>query len=207
MTADAESFREDLAFMRALVEAGDSQQRSFGEGYLAAGLIYGAQMLLHAGQFLGLISPASPWPLVVGIGPTLIYIPILLWIIRRQGTARPNSVGRAVALAFSVIGIANLALVCVIGSVAWREQSLTTWLIYPCAVYVLQGAGWLFAWLLRRRTWLVLVAVGWFAAAIVMAASVGSIGLYVLVAGLGIWLCMALPGWALVRSARRAAAA
>ncbi len=54
MTADSHSARDDLAFLRTLVEAGDTYYRPFGEAYFAAGLIYGAQMLMHAGQALGL---------------------------------------------------------------------------------------------------------------------------------------------------------
>ncbi len=65
MSVDAHTARDDLAFLRALAEAGDDGQRQFGRVYLAAGLIYGAQMLAHAAQALGWIAtpswPISPW--------------------------------------------------------------------------------------------------------------------------------------------------
>jgi hypothetical protein len=103
-----------------------------------------------------------------------------------------------------VVGLANLALIAVVGSVAWREQSATTWLIYPCAVFVLQGAAWLFAFMMRKQIWLLGVALGWFACAIAMALTVTMAGWFILFAGAGLWLCMALPGWAILRQTRAA---
>jgi hypothetical protein len=203
MTADSHSARDDLAFLRTLVEAGDTYYRPFGEAYFAAGLIYGAQMLMHAGQALGLLPVSSPWGLLIGIGPTVVFIPVIVWINWRHRKIRPNPVGRAVSIVFAAVGMANLALVAVVGSVAWREHSITTWLIYPCAVFVLQGAAWLVAWALRRRAWLGLVALGWFVTAVGMAVAVQSFGYYILFGGLGIWICMALPGWLMIRLARK----
>ena len=57
---NVESARADLAFMRALVEPSDDWQKQFGETYSAAGLCYCVQMLLHAGQFLGLAPSTGP---------------------------------------------------------------------------------------------------------------------------------------------------
>ena len=174
MNADAQSARDDLAFLRSLV--GDDEQRTqrnFGEVYFVSGLIYGGQMLLHAAQALGLLPPDDLTRTAIGLGPTLIFVPVLLWLIWRQRAERPSgTVGRAVAGMFGVIGLANLVLIVVIGSVAWREKSIATWLIYPCTVFVLQGAAWLFAFMMRRRSWTLLVAYGWFACAVAMALSV-----------------------------------
>jgi hypothetical protein len=206
-SADAQTAREDLAFLRKLLDTSDSGLPGFGESYFAAGLIYGLQMLLHAGQALGWIPNAPGLALLIGVGPTVAFTPILIWILWRQRSQKPPAaVTRAVGAVFGAVGLANLVLVGVIGSVAWREHSLTTWLIYPCAVFVLQGAAWLVAALLRRRGWMAAVAVGWGAAAIAMALSVQSFGYYILFAGLGIWGCMALPGWLMTRIGRGDAA-
>ncbi|HXC54478.1 MAG TPA: hypothetical protein VNU97_04225 [Rhizomicrobium sp.] len=207
MNADAQSARDDLAFLRALVgDDASSQSRSFGEAYFASGLIYGGQMLLHAAQALGWISWGPLPALLIGVGPTIVFIPVLSWIIyrNRKNTAR-GAVGRAVAAVFAAIGLANLFLIAVIGSVAWREHSATTWLIYPCAVFVLQGAAWLFAYMMRRRAWLLAVALGWFACAVAMAICVTALGYFILFAGAGLWVCMALPGWLMLRQAARMA--
>jgi acyl dehydratase len=58
---------------------------------------------------------------------------------------------------------------------------------------------------MRRRAWLGLVAAGWFVFAIAMGLTTDRIRLYVLFCGLGIWICMALPGWLMTRAARKAA--
>ena len=201
MTANSQSARDDLAFLRALVGGDDANQmRSFGEAYLASGLIYGGQMVLHAAQALGLLPGSGMTALVIGLGPTVLFIPVLTWIIvRNRKNPVRGTVGRAVAGMFGVIGLANLVLIAVIGSVAWREGSVTTWLIYPCAVFVLQGTAWLFAFMMRRQVWLLWVALGWFTCAVAMALTVKMAGFFILFAGLGLWLCMALPGWIMLR--------
>jgi hypothetical protein len=203
MNGDAAAARDDLAFMRALVQAGGDAQQPFGEGYLAAGVIYGAEMLLHGGQLLGLVSVAGPWVLAIGLGPTVLFLAVLFWIVRRHRGAPANMVSRAIGAVFGAVGVANVALVAVVGSVALRCHSVEIWLIYPCAVFVLQGAAWLAAYALRRRVWLALVGLGWFAAGIGMSRAVGSFAAYVLIAGVSILLLMALPGWVLLRLARK----
>ena len=84
---DAETAREDLAFLRTLLDKGDGRS-AFGEGYFAAGLIYGAQMLLHGAQALGWLPPSGLLALVVGLGPTLIFLPVLAWITWRHRSER-----------------------------------------------------------------------------------------------------------------------
>jgi hypothetical protein len=76
----SETLRDDLAFLRALAEQGGQNAGAWGEGYFAGGLIYGAQLLLHAGQALGLVSSAAPWSLLIGLGPTLVFIATMFWL-------------------------------------------------------------------------------------------------------------------------------
>jgi hypothetical protein len=204
MSADSETARDDLAFMRALVGGSDDWLITFGEAYFAAGVVYGAQILMNAGQVFGWLPGQGLWALATGLGPTVVYIAILVWILRRHRALRPSATGRSLSAVFGSIGLANLALVAVVGSVALREHSITTWLIYPCAVLVLQGAAWLVSYVVRRRGWLGLVAAGWIVAGVAMAQCVQSIGYYLLIAGLSFALCMALPGWVMIRLARRA---
>ncbi|HTP75350.1 MAG TPA: hypothetical protein VMJ73_00110 [Rhizomicrobium sp.] len=207
MTADAQSARDDLAFLKSLLGEDEySGTRSFGEAYFAAGLIYGGQMILHALQAAGFLPGSGVYALLIGIGPTILFIPVMAWIIWRNRSKRPAGVvGRSIGAVFGTIGIANLFLIVVIGSVAWREQSVSTWLIYPCCVFVLQGTAWLFSFMMRKHGWHLAVALGWFATAVAMAVCVAASPLFILFAGIGLWFCMALPGWIVLRNAKGSA--
>jgi hypothetical protein len=202
---DVQTARDDLAFLRGLVGDDGTPMRSFGQAYFAAGLIYGGQMILHAAQTMGYLPQNAVTGLLVGLGPTVLFLPILAWIIVANRLKTAPSTGmatRAVSIIFGVTGISNLFLAAVIGAVAWREQSATTWLIYPCAVFVLQGAAWFFAFMMQRRAWHLVVALGWFASAVAMALTATALGWFILFAGAGLWLCMALPGFVILRGTR-----
>jgi hypothetical protein len=201
---NANSARDDLAFMRALVAAGADSQKTFGEIYATGGLCYGAQMLLHGGQALGVISTASAVSLAVGLGPTVIFLAALIWILSHQPRQVPSATNKAVGAVFGAVGLANLAMVLIIGSVAWRLQSFTVWLIYPCLVMVLQGMAWLVAFLLRRRSWMGVVALGWLLVGVGMGAAIQTMGAYIVVAGVGMVAFMLIPGLVMIRQARQA---
>jgi hypothetical protein len=209
--SDTQSLRDDLAFLRALVEPADSGQRywrAFGEAYLAAGVCYGAQILLNVGQMLGLVPATGGAALAIGVVPTLVFVGLLVWIIvrHRGGQAGSGLMARAVGNLFGVLGLANLGLAAAIGYVALREHSMTTWLIYPCCVFILQGAAWLVALSLRRTRWYGLVALGWIVSGLGMAASIESMAWYAAFGAFGLVFCMALPGWHLMRTNRYATA-
>ncbi len=205
MTTPAQSARDDLAFMRSLVASGDSLTRPFGEAYLAAGLIYGLQMVFSAGQQMGWLPTSKAWFMVLGFGPTLVFLAVLFWILRRGRGQAQGAAARNVGMVFACVGMVNLVLMGVIAAVAIREHNPMTWLIYPCCVFVLQGLAWLIAYCVRRRPWLALVAMGWFATALIMALLVDKPGYFILTAGLGLGACMIVPGAVILRLARKAA--
>jgi hypothetical protein len=206
-TDEARIARDDLAFMRALVEPDDRWLKQFGETYSAAGLCYCVQMLLHAGQFLGLTPAQGLGGLAIGLGPTVVFLALLIWIIRANGPQLGGGTARAVGSVFGAVGLTNLALVLIIGGVAWRMHSLTIWLIYPCAVMVLQGMAWLVAFLLRRRGWMAIVAVGWFITGLGMALFIDKPAGFVAAAGAGMFCFMLLPGLWMLRQSRQTPAA
>jgi hypothetical protein len=206
MNTDIRTAEEDLAFLRSVVERGEGTTGAWGESYFAAGLIYGAQMLMHAGQLFGLLPGSGLGALAIGIVPTLGFLPVLVWVNwRHRGDQPPAAVGRAIAAAFSGIGAATLGLIVIIGLAALKQHSFAVWLIYPACVFLLQSVAWMVAWIMRRRAWLGLVSAGWFGFAIAMGLTTDRIGPYLLFCGLGIWSCMALPGWLLMRAGRKAA--
>ncbi len=199
----ARTAQDDLTFMRAIVQPGEGWVRRFGQAYFAAGVCYGVQMLLSAAQGAGWIPTAPPWGLLIGLGPTAVFLVLLGVILWRQRRAPPaGMMGKAVGAVFRCVGTANLALVLVIGSVAWRQHSLATWLIYPCAVLVLQGAAWMVVFTLQSKAWMALVAAGWFATAVAMAVCIDSLPYYVLWCGIGFLACMVVPGAVMMRTAR-----
>jgi hypothetical protein len=207
-STETQSARDDLAFIKALVGDDETvQMRTFGETYFGAGLVYGGQMILHALQAHGLLPWTPLWSLGIGVGPTLLFLPIVgLIVYRNRKYPVRGPVGRAVANLFGVTGIANLAMIVVIGWVALKQHSIQTWLLYACCVFVFQGTAWLFSYMMRRRGWYLAVAIGWFATAVACAIAIPtSLNLFILFAGLGLWGCMALPGWLVMRSTRRAA--
>jgi len=206
MSSETQDIREDLAFLRALVQAGDDYRRPFGEAYLAAGVCYLGQVALGLAQMLGWLGGDPVTGISVGVAPTAIFLGWLAFILVRHRGEIPNSpTGRAIGGVFGAVGLANLVLVVVIGSVAWRERSFATWLIYPCAAFVLQGAAWLVANVMTRRGWMMAVALVWFACAVGMALTIWSTLWFVAFVGLGLGLGMAAPGVVMMRAAVRAA--
>jgi hypothetical protein len=204
---NTESAREDLAYLRNLVQGpGDGGRWQVGEGYLAAGLCYGGQVLAYVAQDLGWLPHAPLLDLFLGFGSTVIFVGVLVWMIRRNPTPPGGSlVLRAVGAVFGAVGLANLVLVAIIGSVSAREHSQIIFMIYPCVVFVLQGMAWLVAGLLRRRGGSALMAFGWFAIAGVMAAVIQDQTLYMAALSVGLIGLMAIPGAVMMLRARRAA--
>jgi len=197
--------RDDLAFIKALVAPEDRWQAQFGQIYFAAGVCYSVQMLLHIGQFVGAAPSEGLAAQVIGWGPTVVFVSLAIWLVRRGGRqASSGVVSRAVGAVFAAVGLSNLALCLSIGSVALRLQSQTIWLLYPCVVMVLQGLAWMVAFMLRRRAWLGVVATGWFAVGVAMAIFIENMVGFVAAATVGIVCFMLLPGYYLMRHGHRA---
>jgi hypothetical protein len=208
MSLKTPSAQDDLAFMRALVDSagGSGLPVAFGEGYFAAGLIYGLQALSAFIQMVAHVPYFSNLSLVFGVGPTLIFGVAITWIIwRHRGEGQGGVTARAVGTTFGCLGLANFALICVIGSVALKQHSLVIWWIYPCVVLVTQGAAWLVASSLRRGRWQAAVAAGWFAGAIAAAQVIDQPTWFVFVLTLCLFGLMAAPGYVMMRQARKPA--
>ena len=203
---NADDARDDLAFMRALVTTTEDSQRTFGETYLAAGACYGGQMVMHGLQALGLLPSGGPVALLIGLGPSVVFLALLVWILtQRQVPQAPTTVNRAIGSLFGSVGLANLMMILIFGSISWREHSILIWLIYPCIVMILQGMAWLVAGSLRRKTWMGVVALGFFITGVGMAFAIKTLDAYVVIAGLGMIAFMAVPGAVMIRQSRRSA--
>lgn len=195
----SDSAREDLAFIKALVAPDDNWQQQFGKLYFAAGVCYSVQIVLQGAQGLGLLTSDPIVTQVIGWGPTVVFVGILVWVLRRSRGRAVGQTSRAVGAVFGAVGLTNVALCVSIGSISLRLHSQTIWLIYPVVVMVLQGMAWLVAYMLRRKGWLGLVALGWFGVGVAMAICIDNITGYVAAAGVGVLCFMAIPGYHLMR--------
>ena len=197
--------REDLAFLRGLVQPDERWQRGFGESYAAAGACYGAQMVGHGLQGLGVIPGGDLLTSVISIGPSVVFV-LLLVLIHRRGWMGPTGgvTSRAVSAVFSALGTANFFLIAIFAALAVREHNLKIWLLYPCVVLIMQGAAWMVAYLLRRRGWFAVVAAGWFLNGLAMGLTIEAIGWFILIGGLGFFAFMFAPGLVMMRQAKAA---
>lgn len=205
MSGDRQSAQDDLAFMRQVVEAGNSRTAmASGSAFFAGGLIYSAQCFL---QWLGLMDvlPLGPvgW-LLVSLAPTAVFLAVLTWILWGSRDIVEPRYQRFVNAIFSATGSTNLVILIVIGTFAVRKNSGEVWLLYACIIFALQGAGWLVAYTMRRRLWLLAVALGWFASAITLGFLTNSPADFVLVCALSLFFLMAVPGYVMMQLAKRA---
>jgi hypothetical protein len=200
--------RADLAFLRALVDDSSRAPARFGAAYLAAGLLYGFQTILMWAEWRGVLDFPSLVSLAIVALPTaalVIYSIVAGWRARR---GQPGVANRALNAVFEAAGVANLAVIIVIGAVAASLHNFTVFLIYPCVVFAIQGAAWHVAFRVKRRLWMLAVALGWHGVAVAMGLSLGAGALDLLMAAVtfGLFVLMALPGFVILRAALKEAA-
>lgn len=196
--------QDDLAYLKSLVagDGGAQAGKMFGQIYFFAGLLYGLQTLALWAQGAGLIAPPETVMLVFVIGISVVFLGVVAYVSWKNRNISQGSINnRAVGAVFGATGMANLVLIAAIGYRAYVDQSLATWLIYPIVVFVLQGAAWLASYMLMRRAWHGLVALGWFATSLGMALTLGELN-FAVVVGVALILFMAVPGYIIMRHPR-----
>jgi hypothetical protein len=202
MNSENHSARDDLAFLRALAEGGGESQRGTGMALVVGGLLYGLQCFVAGAQSYGWVHLSDMAMTAFSIAITVVFLLAISWISwLGRNAPRGGVVARALSAAFASAGTATLSMLCVFASVAIRDKSLTIWLLYPCAVFALQGAAWMVAWMLRRRAWLGVVALGWLVSAVVLAWTIDT-PLYPMIAGIALVAFMAVPGAVMMRPAQ-----
>jgi hypothetical protein len=208
MKDPADSARDDLAFVRALVSEGGQVQSSLGQALLAGGVCYGVQCLLQALFATGIQVPTAVH-LTVGFAPTLIFLVAITRITIRDKGQSKHSVGtRAIGAAFGGGGLAALTTALIFAWLAYRTQSMSTWLLHPIMICVVQGTVWYIAYAIRRTGWFGLVSAGWFGSSLALAWLLGLgdpklVPWFVLLLAFALLGLMALPGWILMRSGAR----
>jgi uncharacterized membrane protein len=210
MKDSAESARDDLAFVRALMSESGQVQDTLGQALLAAGACYAAQCLIQAYLATGVPVPVAVH-LVVGILPTILFLVAITRITVRDKGKSKHSVGtRAINAAFGGGGLAAMSTAIIFGFLAFRTQNMGTWLLHPIMICVVQGTVWYIAFAVRRCRWYGLVSAGWFATSLALAGLLGMGGdrlvpIFLLVLGAALAGLMALPGYVLIRAGSRQA--
>jgi hypothetical protein len=205
MNAELESARGDLAYMRSLVGGAERMQKTIGEAFFWAGLLYGGQCFLHWLQTLGVAPSEGLLALSIVIVPTLIFVGILVMIIIKDRKAPPGGpASRALGAVFQGAGIANLVMAFVFAYGAQAFDAPGLWLYHPVVVCMFQGVAWYVAFNVLRRRWLGLVAAGWFATTIALGVLMADVGSFVLVLAIALIALMTIPGWVIWRGAKKA---
>lgn len=200
---------DDLAFLRAIAEGSGRPPLTLAVCYLAGGLLYGLQCLFHLGQATGIIR----WPGLANLAfiaaISVGFLSVLIWAIlkdrRDGGVRRGPTAARTLNAAFSATGLANLAVIIIFGVGAMRDQDFAVWLYYAAIVFALQAAAWYVAWMLKRKGWMLAVALGGWATAVALGVLVREPLWYLGVCTAALFLLFALPGWVMYRDARGAA--
>ena len=207
MTETAEDPAADIAWMRRLAEEGSATPFRGASTLMAAGLIFGAASLLHWSVASGLLAlPPAVFAGLWGIA-TLVFLATLtvLTVRRRNEGGVVTLANRASGAVWSGVGIGIFFLgasMAVVGARLGDGSALTVIWLLPSVIMVFYGLGWaVTASMLKSRPlwWL---AAGSFLAAPLLAALAGQATLYLAYAA-ALFVLMALPGFLLMRAARR----
>jgi hypothetical protein len=201
---DQNAIRDDIAFMRALAEAGRQGPIVGGSILLASGLSFGtASLAVWLNFTFGLVTESWSFA-AIWILSLVVFVAYLVFSHANQGPRAGAS--KAIGIAWSGAGWSiffvglSLALMAVRGRDPYVANAFLPFIL---SIY---GSAWFVAAALTRARWLFAVAFGSFAFALVTA-WFASQGLIVfLIYALGLYVLVAAPGFVLMRQARRAAA-
>jgi hypothetical protein len=207
MTSDPQSVREDLAFLRGLV---DEDWRpgawAFGAIYVSLGVTLVAHVLISWAGTAGYIPRGVPLLTTYGVLYALVSI-VLTWIsgrVRResQRTQAASVKGRAGGAALVSAFVGHLVMLAVLVIVAVRQQNPVFLELAPLVLFTLQSGVWFVVHAMRRQPWQGVVGWGWLLAVLGLAPLVGTS-----VFGLGIAatavVLMIAPGACMMRAARK----
>ena len=171
MTKDQlQSVRDDIAFMRALAEEGSQAPLLGGGVSLAAGLVFGMASVVHWLIIRDILRLPSWALMVVWVAAGIAFGLVFAMLIRRvNGQPGANSaINKATGSAWSAVGFAIFTMFVALGGMAYATKNAQLFNVFPVMILALYGAAWTVAADLTRRSWIRIVALGSFAAAILM---------------------------------------
>lgn len=207
MTEHTEDPAADIAWMRRLAEEGAEAPMQGASILMSAGLIYGAASLFHWAQISG-VFPTSGVAIGIGwLAATGLFLLTLVVVLPRLKRERgvTTAGNRASATVWSALGWGIFALFLSMAALGWRtgeEGALLAMSLSISAIMVFYGIGWAVTAAMYRSRALWGLAIGSFVAAPLLASLTGMDEQYLAYAA-ALFLLMALPGFLLMRSARR----
>lgn len=197
----------DIAWMRRLAEEGALAPMQGASINMTAGLVYGAASLFHWAQISGLLQTSG---VAIGIGwlaATGVFLVAMFVIIsrlKREGGVMTAG-NRASATVWSALGWGIFVLFLSMAVLGWQvgeQGALLAISLSMSAIMVFYGIGWAVTAAMHRGRMLWGLAIGSFASAPVLASLTGYDEQYLVFAA-ALFLLMALPGFLLMRGARR----
>ncbi|MDB5475892.1 MAG: hypothetical protein JWP49_1403 [Phenylobacterium sp.] len=202
MTDNQQALREDIAFMRSLAEAGRQSPMMGGSILMSAGLIYAACAFI---TWFAATYPVSPLFMpILWFGGTGLFFVVLFALRGRLGPKSDSN--RAAGLVWSGAGWAIFTIVLSLMLMGYRANGW--WIMGAICPIVLAtyGAAWMVGGILTKAGWMRAVGFGAFAMALVCAWYALEIRTLFLIYGASLLGLVALPGYLVMRQARRAAA-
>ncbi len=201
MTDDIQSLRDDIAYLKAMADSG--QSRGFGGGVLlmGAGAIFAAASVL---QYFAMAHVGSITMATASLGwlaATATFMAVLVAVKLRWRADRAPSGSANVA--WKGVGIGCFAIFVALALASWRTQSPLLIEFSPSIIFVLYGAAWIAAGSAMRRAWMEWAGWGGFVAAGITAWFIGQPVSYLFYA-LGLMLLAFVPGVIFVTTASRA---
>lgn len=207
MTEKPEDAVADIAWMRRLAEEGSQAPMQGASILMAAGLIYGLGSLIHWAVVSGRIAIEEPMLSFIWLGATALFLAFLTFAILRlkRSGGVTTAANRASGTAWASVGwgiFAFSSAMAVVGMRLGEQAAVVSLWLMPSMIMVFYGMGWAVtaAMLKSRNLWF--LAIGSFVAAPALAAFAGENAQYLAYAA-ALFLLMALPGWLLMRAARR----
>jgi hypothetical protein len=204
MSDQIQSIHEDLAFMKGLASDDGRMPSPVGAQFVAAGLIYGLPVFPAWASLRGLVNLPGDWTPWIGVGSTVVFIPVLALLIARGRSLgwSPGPSARAFGALWSSVGLTLVTLVVATWLAGERLPQPALWQLWPSILFAVYGSAWAGVAFVRRSLGWLVVALGSYATAIINGFLVSTPDvLLALAIGLQLWLTV--PG--LVMMAKSAA--
>lgn len=208
MNADSEDTAADIAWMRRLAEEGGEAPMQGASILFIAGLLFAGASVFHWAATSGAL-PIAPDALWIGwvVATGLFFVALIVTLTRlKRQPGIVTSANRATGIAWSAMGWGIFAMflsLSVIGFRLGEEAANALFGLVPSIILVFYGIGWSVSAVMHRLRPLWILSLGSYAAAPALAAFTGSPTQYLAYAA-ALLLLMALPGFLLMRQAKRA---